>query len=478
MSSNIVPGPQIADERERERVRLAQPLAISDDIIAVGRTFKGSKQRCEWHVCFGPYGREHVVEVTISKRSGKRSVSFDGQAIHTTYISPKGAFNFGFSLEGRVLSLTSRAGSTDAAAVELSVDWVRWQLMTRKDELSMSAMTELEMALQRRISDEKRSSQPAQTRRHRQSRVSQSDSATTATEVMTETPGDIATKHPDETLGDFYTRREQGLTYEEYRAGEEYQKAARLRQQERDAIQSSPKTPWKQSTAAGTPGDVATRHPDETYGEFYTRQDQGLTYEESQVFERSAQPRVSQKADVRGCGPLIFCCFIGIIILGSIWVSERWMPEADDKAQKTWVEGDCQVVKVRSTGFATKNSYKVKIWVERLNQRVGDTVVDVNLDIGEARKYPHMWDSEVDMKRSQALRFRDNYPVGRNVTCFWNPSKPRRIAMNNHGGDWVLVWAGTALLSFVGLCIILLYLAISCCRVLDVPRRDIELGSI
>ena len=49
----------------------------------------------------------------------KRSVSFDGQAIHTTYISPKGAFNFGFSLEGRVLSLTSRAGSTDAAAVEL-----------------------------------------------------------------------------------------------------------------------------------------------------------------------------------------------------------------------------------------------------------------------------------------------------------------------------------------------------------------------
>ena len=295
---------------------------------------------------------------------------------------------------------------------------------------------------------------------------------------MTETPGDIATKHPDETLGDFYTRREQGLTYEEYRAGEEYQKAARLRQQERDAIQSSTKTPWKQSTAAGTPGDVATRHPDETYGEFYTRQDQGLTYEESQVFERSAQPRVSQKADVRGCGPLIFCCFIGIIILGSIWVSERWMPEADDKAQKTWVEGDCQVVKVRSTGFDTKNSYKVKIWVERLNQRVGDTVVDVNLDIGEARKYPHMWDSEVDMKRSQALRFRDNYPVGRNVTCFWNPSKPRRIAMNNHGGDWVLVWAGTALLSFVGLCIILLYLAISCCRVLDVPRRDIELGSI
>ena len=160
MSSNIVPGPQIADERERERVRLAQPLAISDDIIAVGRTFKGSKQRCEWHVCFGPYGREHVVEVTISKRSGKRSVSFDGQAIHTTYISPKGAFNFGFSLEGRVLSLTSRAGSTDAAAVELSVDWVRWQLLTRKDELTMAAMTELEMALQRRISDEKRAAQP------------------------------------------------------------------------------------------------------------------------------------------------------------------------------------------------------------------------------------------------------------------------------------------------------------------------------
>ena len=51
-------------------------------------------------------------------------------------------------------------------------------------------------------------------------------------------------------------------------------------------------------------------------------------------------------------------------------------------------------------------------------------------------------------------------------------------SVNNHGGDWVLVWAGTALLSFVGLCIILLYLAISCCRVLDVPRRDIELGSI
>ena len=36
------------------------------------------------------------------------------------------------------------------------------------------------------------------------------------------TPGDIATKHPDESLGDFYTRREQGLTYEEY------QEAARL----------------------------------------------------------------------------------------------------------------------------------------------------------------------------------------------------------------------------------------------------------
>ena len=43
------------------------------------------------------------------------------------------------------------------------------------------------------------------------------------------TPGDIATKHPDESCrhpdeswGDFYTRREQGLTYEEY------QEAARL----------------------------------------------------------------------------------------------------------------------------------------------------------------------------------------------------------------------------------------------------------
>ena len=48
--------------------------------------------------------------------------------------------------------------------------------------------------------------------------------------AMTETPGDIATKHPGETSGDFYTRREQGLTYEEY------QEAARLRQQESDAI--------------------------------------------------------------------------------------------------------------------------------------------------------------------------------------------------------------------------------------------------
>ena len=28
------------------------------------------------------------------------------------------------------------------------------------------------------------------------------------------TPGDIATKHPDESLGDFYTRREQGHRYE------------------------------------------------------------------------------------------------------------------------------------------------------------------------------------------------------------------------------------------------------------------------
>ena len=31
----------------------------------------------------------------------------------------------------------------------------------------------------------------------------------------------------------------------------------------------------------GTPGDVATKHPNESYGEFYTRKGRGLTYDEA-----------------------------------------------------------------------------------------------------------------------------------------------------------------------------------------------------
>ena len=120
------------------------------------------------------------------------------------------------------------------------------------------------------------------------------------------TPGDIATKHPDESLGDFYTRREQGLTYEEY------QEAARLRQQESDAIveraRNARRTDSRGSTVTQeTPGDVATRHPDEScrhpdesWGDFYTRREQGLTYEEYQEAARLPAPVQSAAAAPRG----------------------------------------------------------------------------------------------------------------------------------------------------------------------------------
>ena len=41
----------------------------------------------------------------------------------------------------------------------------------------------------------------------------------------------------------------------------------------------------------GTPGDVATKHPNESYGEFYTRKGRGLTYDSVQSI------KAKEKAD-------------------------------------------------------------------------------------------------------------------------------------------------------------------------------------
>ena len=64
----------IAEEGEKARVRLADPISIYFESAGVGKTMKGSKLRLSWHLCFGPYGREHIVDVTVSTRSGKREV--------------------------------------------------------------------------------------------------------------------------------------------------------------------------------------------------------------------------------------------------------------------------------------------------------------------------------------------------------------------------------------------------------------------
>ena len=52
------------------------------------------------------------------------------------------------------------------------------------------------------------------------------------------------------------------------------------------------------------------------------------------------------------------------------------------------------------------------------------------------------------------------------------------IAMNNRGGDWVLVWAGTALLSFVGLCGARRAIVASCARYPAAASRARRLAGV
>ena len=44
----------------------------------------------------------------------------------------------------------------------------------------------------------------------------------------------------------------------------------------------------------GTPGDVATKHPNESYGEFYTRKGRGLTYDKATAGQLK---KAKEKAD-------------------------------------------------------------------------------------------------------------------------------------------------------------------------------------
>ena len=63
-------------------------------------------------------------------------------------------------------------------------------------------------------------------------------------------------------------------------------------------VQSAAAAPRGSTVTQGTPGDIATKHPHETYGEFYARRDRGLTYEECGVVG-STQGRGGAQAGAR-----------------------------------------------------------------------------------------------------------------------------------------------------------------------------------
>ena len=152
--------------------------------------------------------------------------------------------------------------------------------------------------------------------------------------------------------------------------------------------------------------------------------------------------------------------FLVLLVCGSVNVSKQWMPEFDDEAKKTWVSGDCRVLSREMSMYTTKNSRnqyrQVRIWVERLNQRAGDSVVNVRMDNASALKYPHMvrkknirgdgtdtWFESED----EAKRFRKKYEDGELVTCFWDPNELWRVTMTNAGGKWRWVIVGYIMLS-------------------------------
>ena len=156
--------------------------------------------------------------------------------------------------------------------------------------------------------------------------------------------------------------------------------------------------------------------------------------------------------------------FLVLLVCGSVNVSRQWMPEFDDEAKKTWVSGDCRVLSREMSRYKNYNSrnqyYQMRIWVERLNQRAGDSVVNVRMDNASALKYPHMirkknirgdgtdtwFESE-----GEANRFRKKYEDGELVTCFWDPNELWRVTMTNAGGKWRSVIVGYILLSLSAL---------------------------
>ena len=165
-------------------------------------------------------------------------------------------------------------------------------------------------------------------------------------------------------------------------------------------------------------------------------------------------------------------------ISGPIMIDEsRWKSEFDDEAKNTWVAGDCLIVEHSKITKVTKGSgkqkgtwYQVKIFVDRLAERhgAGDSVViqNVSLPVRPAYKYPHMSRSGASRRfesKEQAKSFKASNFLGRERTCYWDPSRPRRVAMNNVGGDWapvrwgivltVIGWLGPCFLFFCWGCL-------------------------
>lgn len=60
------------------RLQASLPLAVSSGTREVGRRIKASKRLFFWEFCFGPTGRVHRLELTVSVLSGKRVVTLDG----------------------------------------------------------------------------------------------------------------------------------------------------------------------------------------------------------------------------------------------------------------------------------------------------------------------------------------------------------------------------------------------------------------
>ena len=135
-------------------------------------------------------------------------------------------------------------------------------------------------------------------------------------------------------------------------------------------------------------------------------------------------------------------------------VSRIWVPEENDVAQKTWVSGDCRIVDhntiyKESGGKRDWRTCQAQIRVQRLNEYVGASKVDVSLDVApwaKAYKYPYMSRSEDARANSDAtwfdcreIKYCDNlngeYAINDTVTCFWDPDETRRVSLRNDGGD-------------------------------------------